>query len=736
MSDLSEDKDITEESSSLNAQKPTLLLVDDDPSQLTLLSQILEKDYFLLIATSSEKALDILANKKLPDLIVLDIMMPGLSGYEFCEKLKSSERLKNIPVIFLTSRTDPMSEIQGFNMGGVDYIHKPYTALVLRSRIRAQLKTQSIINEIAFINSSLIEQLSDEIRGATGSKKITSKGEGLIKNGSVYEDIFNHSDVALLVADADGFFTDVNPAYLRMTGFGKHEVIGSNLFSVRPYLGDDFQRKLMSALSRDGKWSGEISGERKSGDSYPEFRCISTVKDDSGNCRYYIVVATDISHIRLGQEKYDFLKWHDPITGLINRSAFQNRLESALKICKKKSVFTTLIHLDINSFRKITEVIGYQNAKIILLTFVERVQNIIEEDYIFASLGNDEFLLLAENSEEDPKKASSHVFLLMQQINDDLSEPINLPGFGDLAISCTAGVVIIPDDKISEPEEAMRCADIAHSWAKNEDKPIEFYTETISEQLVNDFNIQSALQSHHLDDELVCLIQPQFNTQNQCVGFETLVRWNSPAVGFLTPDSFIPLAEACGKISTVDNWMIDQSCRLLQEMCSQGLSLRVSVNISARHFEDEDFVTDVVHIVSNYEFTRDLLIFEVTESLIINDIDSVVRKMGQLSNEGIKFSIDDFGTGYSSLAYLKRLPVEELKIDKSFIYNAPKDRKDAEIVALIAQLADLMQIRVVAEGVELKEHVDFLSASFPSMEQQGYYHGRPSDIARWQDFVS
>ncbi|WP_286240068.1 two-component system response regulator [Neptuniibacter halophilus] len=709
-------------------QRYRILAVDDDPTQLELVSESLSPEYDVILATSAGRALDLLHAGETPNLILLDVMMPDVSGFDFCQQVRNITRLNNVPIIFLTALADEQSELWGFNIGASDYLHKPVSPKLLKARVKAQISVRSMLETLINLNQELSLHLQDTLTASIMADTAIESGEILPE---IYRDIFLKTNEGIMVADADANTMTVNPAFSRITGFSLNDVKGKPSIMKSGLHERAFYEKMWSDLNHNDTWCGEIYNQRKSGERYPELRSITVLRNSAGAVCHYISVFSDISDLKKNQEQLEYLMWHEPMTGLPNRLLIKEKIDTLLHSCRAMNTSTALIQLDINYYKRLIEAKNLSDEGF-LSELIGRIQSIAQEDdqLTLASLGRDELLLLLNKPKASADTASANAYNLIDRLEEILATPFIINDIGQLQISATYGIVILPDN-IQSGEEALRCVDVAHNFAKESGQKRHFYKQALIDGIQNKLKLEAALARAIELNELRFYVQPQYSVSGELSGLESLVRWQHPVEGMIPPDRFIPVAEERHLIAAIDRWMLTQACQLLTQLQPLAPECRVSVNISALHFAEEDFVLQIRDILLNHTINADRLVLEITESLIIKDIPDVISKMKSLTRLGIQFSIDDFGTGYSSLAYLKRLPFQEVKIDKQFILHAPHEKNDAEIIALIYQLADSLGVRVIAEGVESLQHATMLSERYPSMEHQGYYYSQPLPVDRW-----
>jgi len=532
----------------------------------------------------------------------------------------------------------------------------------------------------------------------------------------------------------------VNDAFLAHTGYSRDEVIGKNPRMLQsgktpPSVFADMWATLTSGES----WRGEFINRRKDGSEVVEFAIVAPIRQAGGNITHYVAIKQNVTEVKQAVDKIQYLTNYDPLTGLPNRTLLLDRLEQSLALANRQAVFGALIVLNIDRFKHLNDARGHALGDALLTAFAERLSQLIRDDDTIARLSADEFAILVHGLDANREAASHRAMILVSKIQDCLRNPFLIDGSNGVAITASLGVTLCPEGPSDTVEDIFRRADLALHRAKERGiSQVAFFDSAMSASAEQRFRVERELRTAIVNSELRLFLQPQVNADGSRVGAEALVRWQHPERGLIPPAVFIPLAEESDLIIELDGWVMNESCRLIAQEEMTGMPLNLSVNISPRHFRQSTFVPWIKEVLAMTGADPTRLTLEVTEGLVIQDINDVVAKMTELTSLGIHFSIDDFGTGYSSLAYLKRLPIHELKIDKAFIQDAPTDSDDAALVETILSVAKHMRLKVVAEGVETKEQADFLNAR-GNVIHQGYLYGKPeaadSWIARWHQLV-
>ena len=529
---------------------------------------------------------------------------------------------------------------------------------------------------------------------------------------------------AIMVTDTAANIVAVNPAFCRITGYAEDEVIGENprlLKSGRHSTGH--YHDMWKALLADGEWAGEVWNRRKNGEVFPMWQTLTSVRDATGKLANYVSVFTDLSEIRRAQDAAEQLSWRDPLTGLGNRALFIRQLEQKLASAQREERFASVVLLDLDRFKDINEARGLALGDALLASVAEQFTLALHKDDILARLDSDEFAVLLPRLNPKEDDAGRQALAVAEKLRRILRGSIELGG-EFFHLDASIGIALFPRTAHESAADVLRQADTAMHQAKIDGGRTVFFEATMGESVRERYQLEGELRHAVREGQLLLYLQAQVASDGRPVGAEALVRWQHPTRGIVPPMMFIALAEATDIIVDIDRWMLNEVCQLLARLDGEGRALRIAVNISPRHFQQDDFVAEVKRTLAATGADPSHLVLEVTEGLVIGDFADVVAKMASLTELGIHFSMDDFGTGYSSLAYLKRLPIHELKIDKSFIQDAPTDPNDGALVETILAVAHHLNLQVVAEGVETQAQADFLNAR-AEVVHQGYLYGRP-----------
>ncbi|MBI3523884.1 MAG: EAL domain-containing protein [Betaproteobacteria bacterium] len=549
--------------------------------------------------------------------------------------------------------------------------------------------------------------------------------------------VFETTGEAIMITDTDARIVAVNPAFTRITGYRKEEVLGENpriLKSGRH--NETFHMSMWQTLLISGGWSGEVWNRRKNGEIFPQWQTVSCVKDEFGRVSHYVAVCADLSEIRSAQQTAENLSWRDALTSLANRALFLKQLDQALANAQRENGFASVLLLDLDRFKDINEARGLAVGDALLQAVAERLKRILHSDDLLARLDSDEFAVLLPRLMPSREVAGREALDMVEKLRTALRESLEVNG-EIFHLDASIGITQFPESPQETASNVLRQADMAMHKAKAEGGGrVVFFEVEMGVTIKDRYRLEQELRLALAENQLRLYLQPQVDATGRQVGAEALVRWQHPSRGLVPPGVFIPLAETTDLIVAIDRWMLTSVCRLLKKMDADyppghiARLLRVSVNISPRHFQKRDFVNEIKRQLAASGVAPSRLVLEITEGLVIGNLSEVVEKITTLTALGIHFSMDDFGTGYSSLAYLKRLPIHELKIDKSFIDDVTTEPNDAVLVETILAVTKHMNLKVVAEGVETQAQADFLNAR-GKVIHQGYLYGRPQPHETW-----
>jgi len=558
--------------------------------------------------------------------------------------------------------------------------------------------------------------------------------------------VFQYAQEGIMITDAEGTILYVNPAFTAITGYTEEEVRGKNPRLLKSGRHDAFfYRQMWESVRRTGQWRGEIWNRRKNGEIYPEWLTISAIKNEKGRITHYVAVFTDITERKRYEEQIKHQALHDPLTDLPNRRLFHDRLAHAIREAKETQRKVAVLFLDLDRFKNINDTLGHILGDELLRHVAKRLSSCVPREGVLARIGGDEFAVLLP-----ALTARAEAERVAKDIVDRFTQPIAL-GERSLYVSISVGISLYPDDGDDCPT-LIKNADMAMYCAKEEGgNRYRFFTPGMRLETVQRWQLENGMRQALELGELRLVYQPQVEAQTgRMVGVEALLRWHHPEQGVMSPATFIPLAEETGFIVPIGDWVLRTACAQAKAWQEAGLPpIRVAVNLSARQFQEGRLEATVRRVLAETGLEPQFLELEITEGIMMTNHTQTVEQLHRLKALGVKVAIDDFGIGYSSLGYLKKFPIDTLKIDKSFIRDCTDVPEDAAIVKAVIALAKNLNIPVVAEGVENPRQLAFLCAEGCDVIQ-GYLYSPPVSaeevaellrqqsalVAEWADLVS
>ncbi len=545
-----------------------------------------------------------------------------------------------------------------------------------------------------------------------------------------YRTLANSGMALIWTSGVDGGCDWFNDTWLQFTGRSLEEELGDGWAEgVHP---EDLPRVLQTyrgAFERREPFRMEYRLRHASG----EYRWIvdhgSPRFEQDGRFTGYMGYCLDITELKRAEAEIQRLAYHDDLTGLPNRTLFLDRLGQALSVARRARHYGAVLFVDLDQFKRINDVYGHAVGDALLEEVARRLSHYLRETDTVARLGGDEFVVLLPELATSAEDAASLARTVAEKLRASLAMPVSI-GEHSFNTGASLGITVFPKGN-EGVDDLLREADVAMYRAKEQGRNQVIYFEAAMQEAVTArYELEQALREAVAGEALELYLQSQVDAHGHVLGAEALVRWRHPVKGLIPPASFIPLAEESGLIVPLGDWVLKESCRLIARLDALGRSLRIAVNVSPRQFREPDFVQRVRRILTETGADPIHLMLEITENLLVDRPQEAVARMTELATLGIRFAIDDFGTGYSSLAYLKRLPLAELKIDKSFVQDVHQDANDAALVETILSMARHLGLEVVAEGVESKQQLDFL-LSRGCQRFQGYYWEHPLPLADW-----
>ncbi|MDR3518512.1 MAG: EAL domain-containing protein [Azospirillaceae bacterium] len=693
-------------------RRATLLVVDDLPENIHGLLEQLKDDYRILVANTGAAALRIIEGPAPPDLVLLDIVMPEMDGYEVCRRIKATPVGSHTPVIFVSVVDQSEEKVKGFRAGAADYITKPFDVDEVHARVRTHL-------ELSHLQRSLTNMVRD--------RTIL-----LEKSEQKYRVLADYSPNWEYWLAPDGTFLYVSPACFDVSGYAPQEFLEDKSLMAKMIHADDIdawrkdnldpQRLNASPLTfrirtrgGDERWIEHVSK--------PVFDRASQFLGRRGSNR-------DITDRRHVEQKLDFFAHRDPLTGLPNRTLFAELLNHAIQQAEHGHKEFALLFLDLDQFKTVNESLGHSVGDRLLIEAGKRLQALLPDVDAVARIGGDEFNIIVER---DPGLPG--IDLVAQRIIDAMAEPFILDGT-NVYVGVSIGLALYPTDGRTA-ETLQSNADAALDQAKVQGRGIlRFFSPEMTTRSRDRLKLDRELH-HALDhDELRLYYQPQVDlVTGQIVGLEALVRWQHPQRGIILPGAFIPLAEETGLIVRLGDWVLRTACRQIKAWCDAGLAPRqTAVNISTVQLRRGALACSVQAAIEETGIAADRLELEITETQLVTDHERSLQTLADLKALGVRLSMDDFGTGYSSLAYLQQLAVHKLKIDISFIRDMMTNRGNASIVRAVIALGHSLGLEIIAEGVEAIEQARDLRAWHCDVIQ-GYLVSRPLPVAEITHFL-
>lgn len=568
--------------------------------------------------------------------------------------------------------------------------------------------------EVAHLSTAIhnmVETLTKEI---TQRRKAE---QGLRLSAKVFE---NNSE-AIMITNAQHDIVSINQAFTTISGYAESEVLGKNprMFSSGRH-NKEFYKAFFESLDSQDKWRGEIWNKRKNGEVFPQWSTISVLRDESGNVTNHVSVFLDITERKKKEERIQYLANYDVLTSLPNRYLLGDRLEQALNLAQRHQTKLAVLFIDLDHFKNVNDSLGHDVGDELLKNVSQRLKACLRRSDTISRQGGDEFIaLLGDLNSED------EVTFVAEKMIDSLRGEIPV-GEHRLSVSLSIGVSVYPNDGESAVQ-LLRNADLAMYRAKDSGRnQFQYYEAGMNVKALHRMQLENDLRHAISKGQLMLYYQPKVNTlSGAVVGMEALLRWKHPQQGFISPAEFIPVAEESGLINEIGDWVLRQAALQQRIWQSQGYQVvPVAVNLSVRQFGQKGLVEKIQAILREVGIPPHFIELELTESLLMDVGQNSLAVMNQLSEAGFDLSLDDFGTGYSSLSRLKLLPVKSLKIDQSFVRDIATDENDEAIVNATAVLAHALEMKVVAEGVETQEQLDFIR-DLMCEEYQGYLFSRP-----------
>jgi len=686
-----------------------ILIVDDNPQNLHLLVNTLAQEQWEVKGVINGEMALMAANSIRPDLILLDIVMPGMDGYKVCAKLKEDNITRDIPVIFLSASKDPQERIKALEIGGVDFIEKPFQINEVLLRIKNQLTLQAAKKEIVKLNVELEQRIQErtaqlkqvnqeltyEIQERVALTKLFQASEEKLE--SILDSL---EEVVWSVDIATNNLLFLNPAAESVYGLSVGDLLTNpdlRLQSIHPQDRDRIQLSLASSLNHSNNLEYRIV--QPNGEIRWVWERSRLILNNIGEPYRRDGIISDITERKKVEQKLNYEAKHDSLTGLPNRAAFIERIESALnKSHQNHNYKFAVLFVDLDRFKVINDSLGHLIGDELLITIAKILANCSRPCDFVARLGGDEFTILL-----DKIKTIDEASAIAGRIQAHLQESFCFQGH-TVFTSASIGIVM-GNSRYQDISEILRDSDIAMYRAKARGKARhEIFDQEMYAETKELLEIENDLRQAINQNEFVIYYQPIVSFEdNKLYGFEALIRWQHETKGLIYPDKFIHIAEETGLIINIGEWVLKEACNQLsswQIKYPGAERLKVSVNVASQQIKDPGFLTKLDAALAATELSGSALNLEITESALMESKSSTINLFNQIRNRGVQLNIDDFGTGYSSLQYLHRFPINTLKIDRSFIKGMLTEQENFEIVKMIISLARTLKIDVIAEGVE------------------------------------
>ncbi len=694
------------------ADKAHILIVDDEYRLIASLEKLLStQNYQVTTALGGLEACQRLTDDNY-DLILLDLKMEDMSGHQVMDFIAENEI--DIATIVVSGESSFSAVSKALRRGAYDYLKKPYDPEELLSTIDKAL--QKVMLEKAHI--------------AMQSR--------LKKSEELHRYIVNSSPDIVFMLDTQGNFTFLNNKVEALLGYRKSDLIGRHYTSIVD--GSDFERAnyiFEEQINRkNGTWSSELKLQAKKEDHASRFFEVTffpienraSARANSSNDRRIIGTygtARDITERKEAEEFINFQAYHDLLTRLPNRALFKDRLNISLAQARRNNSKVAVMFLDLDRFKVVNDTLGHAMGDRLLQSVASRLENCVRKCDTLSRFGGDEFTLLLPNisTAEDAR-------VIARKVINVLKAPFML-GDHEVFVGVSIGIAVYPNGG-ETVDQLIQNADVAMYHVKGRGKDgYQFFSDTMAVSSSNRLSLERDIRNALDRDEFKVYYQPQISASSgKVVGVEALVRWQHPTRGIVYPGEFIPLAEETKLMSDINDWVLMTACQEVKQWIDAGHhDIRLSVNFSPLQVEHPKFVQRLLNQLKKSDFPPRNLEIELTENVIMNDLEHMTQKLNQLSEHGLSIAIDDFGTGYSSLNYLRQLPIHTLKVDQSFIQDIQDSTDEACIVNAIVSMAHGLKLNIVAEGVETKAQLEYLK-SLGCQEIQGFYFGKAEPAHR------
>ena len=716
-------------------KEPWVVMVVDDDMDIHKLTHLVLRNFkfegrslFFLDAYSGKEAYTLMEQHPETAVLLLDVVMETENaGLDLVRQIREVLGNRLVRIIIRTGQAGQAPELKIISEYDInDYREKTeLTSRKLTSTITSALRG---FRDLLTIRSMVHQQKQTEEHlkiAASVFKCAIAQAEEQLK---ITKKVFENAIEGVIICDHKGEILSVNPAFSAITGFSSAEAVGNSPRMLRSDRQDQqFYANMWKNIADYGQWRGEIWNRRKDGEAYPQYQTITAIHNQDNVVSHYIGVFHDLSPLKAMDQALHYADQamkragqHDALTGLPNRELYIDRLSQAIGHANRKNSKLLLLVFDVDRFQDINNRLGHALGDQLLQQITRRANEFIREGDTLARLGGDAFAFILREIKQ-PEDA----MVVVGKLTKALSRPFVIDQH-ELFVTASIGITLYPDDG-NQAHALMKNADIALTRAKKAGRDnCQFYKPAMGNQVDRRLLLEKHLRQALDNQEFVLHFQPKVDVRsNRIIGMEALVRWNHPESGVVSPGEFIPVAEESGLIIPIGEWILAAACRQNKAWLDAGLGpLKVAVNISPRQFRQPGLYEMVTRTLRETDLPPGSLELEVTESMMVDNVEDATLVLNQLRSIGLSIAMDDFGTGYSSLHYLKRFPIQTLKIDRSFVSDLPDDADDAAIIGAIIALGKNLRLRVVAEGVETQEQLDFLREKGCD-EIQGFFYSRP-----------
>jgi diguanylate cyclase (GGDEF)-like protein/PAS domain S-box-containing protein len=682
---------------------PLILVVDDDVRNRKLLQMLLEPEgYRTAGASTGEEALALVPEAR-PDLILLDVILPGISGHDVARRLKLDPATWNIPIIMVTARTDRAARLTGLKAGAEEFLTKPIDRAELWLRVRNLLRLKTLGDLLAQQSASLEQR----VQARTADLQVFRSAMDATE------------DAILLVSRSTLLFVEVNSTACRMLGYSRAELLQLGPVDIAGGTRGHY-RNVCDEGMEIGATPKIAEMRLRRHDGSPLHVEVRWHVAATGDDWVVVTVLRDIADRKVAEERLHHLAHYDGLTGLPNRALFYATLTKTLVRAGELGLSVAVLFMDLDRFKNINDTLGHAAGDELLRKFADRLVGCVRVRDTAGRLGGDEFalILMLEDAKFGPVQISG-------AIRDALRAPFSLSGH-DITVSASIGIAVCPVDA-PDAESLMKFADTAMYRAKQAGRDTyRFFTAAMNEEVLARLDMEVALRQAVANEEFEVFYQPKVElATNEIIGFEALLRWERPGFGPVAPRDFIPVLEDAGLIVKVGAWVIEVASKQIGAWLRSDIGpMPVAVNVSALQFAEEDLEANILRSIDAHGLPSGLLELELTESTLMVNTGRAIETLQSLRSRGIKISIDDFGTGYSSLAYLRRFEIHKVKIDIAFIRNIATNPDDASLTAAIIKIAHSLRLEVIAEGVETVGQLALLR-HYRCDQVQGFLLGKP-----------